>query len=55
MINYMLRHNRRHAEELHELAHNLPETEAALLYEAVEDFNRGSEKLAGVLAMMKGV
>ncbi|MCI8583465.1 MAG: hypothetical protein HFH13_10090 [Dorea sp.] len=55
LLNYMLGHNRRHAEELHELAHKLPETEAALLHEAVEDFNRGSEKLAGVLAMMKGV
>ena len=48
LLNYMLGHNRSHAEELHELAHKLPETEAALLYEAVEDFNRGSEKLAGV-------
>ena len=45
LLNYMLGHNRSHAEEL----------QIPLLYEAVEDFNRGSEKLAGVLAMMKGV
>ncbi len=54
LLNYMLGHNRHHAEELHELAHNLTDTEAALLHEAVEDFNRGNEKLARVLAMMKG-
>ena len=54
LLNYMLGHNRHHAEELHELAHNLTDTETALLHEAVEDFNRGNEKLARVLAMMKG-
>lgn len=54
LLNYMLGHNRHHAEELHELAHNLTDSEATLLHEAVEDFNRGNEKLARVLAMMKG-
>ncbi len=54
LLNYMLGHNRHHAEELHELAHNLPDAEASLLHDAVEDFNRGNEKLAMILAMMKG-
>lgn len=54
LLNYMLHHNRSHAEELHELAHNLSEAETSLLREAVEDFNRGNEKLAAILAMMKG-
>ena len=54
LLEYMLGHNRHHAEELHELAHNLPETEAALLHDAVEDFNQGNEKLAKVLSVLKG-
>lgn len=54
LLNYMLHHNRSHAEELHELAHNLSEEETSLLREAVKDFNRGNEKLAAILAMMKG-
>ncbi|MCI9075499.1 MAG: hypothetical protein HFH10_06800 [Dorea sp.] len=54
LLEYMLGHNRHHAEELHELAHNLPESEAALLHDAVEDFNQGNEKLAKVLSALKG-
>lgn len=52
LLKYMLGHNRHHAEELHELSHNLPETEAAMLHEAVEDFNRGNEKLSTVLSRL---
>ncbi len=54
LLDYMLGHNRHHAKELHELAHSLPDAESSLLLDAVEDFNRGNEKLASVLAMMKG-
>lgn len=54
LLEYMLGHNRHHAEELHELSHKLPENEAILLHSAVDDFRQGNEKLARVLADMKG-
>lgn len=54
LLEYMLGHNRHHAEELHELSHRLPENEAVLLHAAVDDFKQGNEKLARVLSAMKG-
>lgn len=57
LLTYMLDHNRHHAEELHDLAHELThdgKTAAAeLLHEALELFNSGNDKLAAALAAAK--
>ncbi len=53
LMSYMLDHNRHHAEELHELAHDLSDegrdAAAALLHEALELYEKGNEKLAQAL------
>lgn len=54
LLEYMLGHNRHHAEELKDLAVNLPREKAELIYAAVEDFGRGNEKIAQVLSGLKG-
>ena len=53
LLTYMLGHNRHHAEELHELAHGISEEAAALLHEAVKDYEAGNEKLGKALELMK--
>ena len=46
MLTYMLGHNQHHAQELHELAHDLGDSEAAqLIHDAVVDFEVGNKKL----------
>ena len=54
MLEYMLGHNRHHAEELNGLAASLRREEAELLRAAVEDFTRGNEKIARVGSELKG-
>ena len=58
LLTYMLDHNRHHAEELHELAHDLSdagkEAAAALLHEALDFYDKGNEKLAQALEAAKG-
>ena len=55
MLTYMLGHNQHHAQELHELAHDLGDSEAAqLIHDAVVDFEVGNKKLAEALAVLKG-
>lgn len=55
LLDYMLKHNRHHAQELHDLAHDLGNDEAAqLIHDAVVDFEAGNEKLAEALAVLKG-
>ena len=54
LLNYMLGHNRAHAEELHELAHGLEGAPGELLHAAVEAYERGNEKLAEALGLLKG-
>ena len=66
LLSYMVTHNQHHAEELHELAHDLGDSEAAelahsvegeaaqLLHEAVVDLTVGNEKLAEALRILKG-
>ena len=53
LLTYMLDHNRHHAEELHELAHDLSDAgrddAAALLHEALSLYEKGNEKLAQAL------
>lgn len=53
LLEYMLGHNRHHAEELNDLAAGLPKEKAELIYAAVEDFQRGNEKIAQVLSALK--
>lgn len=50
LLSYMLHHNEHHAEELHELAHNLNGEASNLIHEAVTLFNQGNDKLAQALA-----
>ena len=55
MLTYMLGHNQHHAQELHELAHDLGDSAAAqLIHAAVVDFEVGNKKLAEALVVLKG-
>ena len=58
LLDYMTDHNRQHAAEVGDFAHQLyhagKEDAARLLEKAVEDFEAGSEKLAEALALIKG-
>jgi hypothetical protein len=58
LLEYMTDHNRQHAAEVGDFAHQLyhagKEDAARLLENAVEDFEAGSEKLAEALALIKG-
>jgi hypothetical protein len=53
----MLDHNREHAAELGDLAHNLyhagQQESADIIHEAVKDFETGSDKLAKALELVK--
>ena len=54
---YMLEHNRRHAEELHEVCHKLEDmgktAAAEKLGEALAAYNAGNESLAEALAALR--
>ena len=58
LMTYMLDHNKQHAEELHDISHNLSgegqEEAAKLLHEAVHDFESGNQKLEQALKLVKG-
>ena len=58
LLDYMTDHNRQHAAEVGDFAHQLyhagKENAAQLLEKAVEDFEAGSEKLAEALTLIKG-
>ena len=54
LLAYMVGHNRSHAEELHELAHQLDGDVADLIHDAVGFFEQGNAKLDEALAMLKG-
>lgn len=57
LLRYMLDHNRHHAEELHDLAHQLngqgKEAAADRIHEAIHSFNEGNEFLQQALAAME--
>ena len=54
LLNYMLGHNRRHAEELHELAHNVADDAARdLLHEAVDALTESNLRLEQALALLR--
>jgi len=50
----MVDHNRHHEEELHELAHQVPDEVSALMHAAVDDLHHCNEKLAEALSKLKG-
>lgn len=53
LLTYMLGHNRHHAEELHDLAHNLDGEASQLIHDAIIDFELGNEKLAEALNILQ--
>jgi hypothetical protein len=58
LLEYMVEHNKSHAGELAELAHKLYHADgqaaADLISTAVTDFEKGNEKLARALELVKG-
>ncbi len=56
LLTYMLGHNKHHADELHDAAHELEHhgkaEAAALLHEATAKFAEGNEKLEKALALL---
>jgi hypothetical protein len=57
MLKYMLHHNEHHAEEMHDLGHNLEHlgfNEAAgKVFESVAEYKKGNEILAAALAALE--
>jgi galactokinase/mevalonate kinase-like predicted kinase len=57
LLKYMVDHNREHAAELGDLAHNLyhagQHTSADVINDAVKDFETGTEKLVKALDLIK--
>lgn len=53
LLQYMADHNRHHAVELHELAHQLGGEAEALIHEACVDYQIGNEKLEQALGLLK--
>lgn len=53
LLKYMIEHNRHHAEELHDLAHQLngqgKEAAADRIHEAIHSFNEGNDLLEQAL------
>lgn len=55
LLQYMLGHNRHHAEELHELAHGVRDEAAReLLHGAVEALQESNRRLEAALARIRG-
>ena len=53
LLKYMADHNRRHNEELHELAHSLPAETQKLIHEACASFNAGIDQLESALSLLQ--
>ncbi|MBQ0038770.1 MAG: cobalt transporter [Clostridiales bacterium] len=53
LLTYMIDHNSHHAEELHQLAHSIEGDAAALIHDAIVDFNLANEKLTEALQILK--
>ncbi len=54
LLNYMLAHNRHHADELHELAHGVTDEAAQdLIHEAVDALRESNLRLEEALALLK--
>lgn len=50
LLEYMLNHNRRHADELYDIANSLDGEAKELVHAAVIDIERSNDKIAGALA-----
>lgn len=53
LLQYMARHNAHHAEELHEIAHALPQDAAASVHEAVELLKQSTEKIQQAIGRLE--
>ena len=53
LLTYMLDHNRHHADELHDLAHELDGEARELVHAAVIDIESSNGKLARALKLIK--
>ena len=53
VLKYMLDHNRHHSEELHEIADSIEGDAAKLLYDAVDAFEQGNDKLAAAIQVLE--
>ncbi len=57
-LDYMLKHNRHHADEMRELAHNLEHLDLQAAADAVKEsagiYDKGSDKLDAALKLLKG-
>ena len=54
LLQYMIDHNRSHAEELEELADGLSENVATMVRDAIGEFNHANEMLVSALDVLKG-
>ena len=54
VLTYMLEHNQHHAEELHELGHQVEGQASDLIHDAVDLFKQSNEKLEAALRILKG-
>ena len=52
LLKYMLDHNRHHADELHDLAHELDSEARELVHAAVMDIESSNDKLARALKLL---
>lgn len=52
LLKYMLDHNRHHADELHDMAHNLDSDAKELVHAAVIDLENGNDKLAKAISIL---
>ena len=53
LLQYMLSHNKHHADELHDLAHSLDGEARELVHAAVIDLETGNGKLQKALSILK--
>lgn len=53
LLKYMLDHNRHHAEELHELAHNFDELTSGLLHDAVDEMDEANSLIEQALSLLE--
>ena len=53
LLAYMVEHNKSHARELHDVAHEISEEAADLIHEAVALYEKENEKLSQALEILK--
>lgn len=53
LLNYMLDHNRHHAEELHDLAHCFDDVAGDLIHDAVDKLGESNDLIEQALSLIK--